>query len=126
MNQFQVVKKSLRKRCKCHGMSGSCTIKSCWIQLAPLRDAAFQLRKRYDRALRYDLFSSTVKPEKGPSEKKILQGGFRGIGREGNHRKCRDGQYSLGAAKSRLREPDIPSGVAQLLLSQQYNWYNYG
>ncbi|KAK6629879.1 hypothetical protein RUM43_003700 [Polyplax serrata] len=49
-----VVRKSMKKHCKCHGMSGSCTIQSCWMQMAPFEEIASQLRVRYDKAVRFD------------------------------------------------------------------------
>lgn len=40
-----------RISCKCHGTSGSCSLKSCWEELPVFRDSAALLRKKYDEAV---------------------------------------------------------------------------
>lgn len=39
------------KKCRCHGTSGSCTMKTCWMQLAPFSEMAKILRGRYEKAV---------------------------------------------------------------------------
>jgi len=36
--------------CKCHGVSGSCSLKTCWQQLAQFPEVGKRLMKRYDQA----------------------------------------------------------------------------
>ncbi|KAF2988203.1 hypothetical protein EK904_007185 [Melospiza melodia maxima] len=43
----QVLKASLEMKCKCHGVSGSCSIKTCWKGLQELRDIALDLKTKY-------------------------------------------------------------------------------
>ncbi|KYO19203.1 PREDICTED: protein Wnt-11 isoform X2 [Crocodylus porosus] len=43
----QVLKASLEMKCKCHGVSGSCSIKTCWKGLQELRDIAQDLKNKY-------------------------------------------------------------------------------
>lgn len=38
------------KSCKCHGMSGSCTIKSCWMRINDFRAIGNYLKDAYKRA----------------------------------------------------------------------------
>ncbi len=51
---FQAVRKTLRITCKCHGVSGSCTTKTCWHQLADFTDIGQYLKRKYRRAVRVD------------------------------------------------------------------------
>lgn len=46
----QVVKSLLRTDCKCHGVSGSCAMKTCWKSLPPFRVVGDVLMKKYNRA----------------------------------------------------------------------------
>uniref|UniRef100_UPI00358DE9EA protein Wnt-8b-like n=1 Tax=Myxine glutinosa TaxID=7769 RepID=UPI00358DE9EA len=50
----QAVRETARHACKCHGVSGSCTLQTCWLQLADLGEAAAFLKVRYDLAIRLD------------------------------------------------------------------------
>ncbi|MEE6478046.1 hypothetical protein FKM82_011721 [Ascaphus truei] len=36
--------------CKCHGVSGSCSLKTCWLQLADFRKVGEHLKEKYDSA----------------------------------------------------------------------------
>ncbi|KAL1140685.1 hypothetical protein AAG570_000615 [Ranatra chinensis] len=47
-----MVRESMRKECKCHGLSGSCSVQSCWRRVGNLRQVAESLKRRYDRATR--------------------------------------------------------------------------
>lgn len=40
-----MVEQSLSIQCKCHGVSGSCNIKTCWRALPPLREIGESLQK---------------------------------------------------------------------------------
>ena len=47
---LQAITKHLKKVCRCHGVSGSCTMKTCWITLPTFREVGNVLKKRYDAA----------------------------------------------------------------------------
>ncbi|XP_071499077.1 protein Wnt-5b-like [Diadema antillarum] len=38
------------RECKCHGVSGSCSLKTCWLQLPPFREVGTILKDKYDGA----------------------------------------------------------------------------
>ncbi|ALC38811.1 wg [Drosophila busckii] len=44
------VRDAMRLECKCHGLSGSCTVKTCWLKMPPFREISARLRDRYDTA----------------------------------------------------------------------------
>ncbi|XP_030387150.1 protein Wnt-2 [Scaptodrosophila lebanonensis] len=45
-----LVKKLLRTDCKCHGVSGSCVMKTCWKSLPPFRLIGDRLMQKYHKA----------------------------------------------------------------------------
>lgn len=47
---FQHVQSEMRQECKCHGMSGSCTVKTCWMRLPNFRLVGDNLKDRFDGA----------------------------------------------------------------------------
>uniref|UniRef100_A0A6M2DY21 Protein Wnt n=1 Tax=Xenopsylla cheopis TaxID=163159 RepID=A0A6M2DY21_XENCH len=44
------IKNHMRLECKCHGLSGSCTLKTCWMKMPPFRDVGNILKERFDGA----------------------------------------------------------------------------
>ncbi|XP_057629971.1 protein Wnt-9b [Chionomys nivalis] len=49
---IKAVKSGLRTTCKCHGVSGSCAVRTCWKQLSPFRETGEVLKLRYDTAVK--------------------------------------------------------------------------
>ena len=47
---FQAVKNFMRTECKCHGLSGSCTLRTCWRKLPIFHDVATRLKEKFDGA----------------------------------------------------------------------------
>ena len=50
----QHVLNHMRQECKCHGMSGSCAIKTCWMRLPTFRHVGDVLNNRFRRASKVD------------------------------------------------------------------------
>ena len=48
---FQAVKNHMRKECKCHGLSGSCTLKTCWLKMPIFREVGITLKTKFDGAI---------------------------------------------------------------------------
>lgn len=40
----------MRTDCKCHGLSGSCTLRTCWRKMPSLRDVGNRLKEKFDGA----------------------------------------------------------------------------
>ncbi|XP_060524381.1 protein Wnt-8a-like [Cylas formicarius] len=49
---IEMVRETMVRRCRCHGMSGSCSLQTCWLQTAPFEQLARKLREKYGKALR--------------------------------------------------------------------------
>lgn len=49
---MQTVSSEMRQECKCHGMSGSCTVRTCWMRLPSFRTVGDFLKDRFDGASR--------------------------------------------------------------------------
>ena len=106
------MKNNVEPTCKCHGVSGSCTIKTCWNQLLPYRVSGNMLKKKYDSAVEVVMATNqavseshltTKHPElhgrrKGPGKKDIVY-------IEVSPSFCRKGEYSPGT-KTRKCRPD--------------------
>ncbi|XP_030879119.1 protein Wnt-2 [Leptonychotes weddellii] len=45
------VKRFLKQECKCHGVSGSCTLRTCWLAMADFRKTGDYLWRKYNGAI---------------------------------------------------------------------------
>ena len=61
---FQAVADSLTTACKCHGVSGSCSIKTCWKSLGDLKAIGSQLQRKY--AVAVEVTNEKVRMRKQP------------------------------------------------------------
>lgn len=43
------------KQCKCHGVSGSCEMKTCWRAMPPFAFVAHKLKEKYDAAVQVEI-----------------------------------------------------------------------
>lgn len=58
----QHVQTEMRQECKCHGMSGSCAVKTCWMRLPSFRSVGDALKDRFDGASRVRLSNADLEP----------------------------------------------------------------
>nr|ACC38468.1 Wnt8 [Peronella japonica] len=56
----RAVKQTIERTCKCHGVSGSCTMQTCWKQLATFRSIGAQIKRKYFKAVRVDFISGRL------------------------------------------------------------------
>ncbi|XP_029471813.1 protein Wnt-2 [Rhinatrema bivittatum] len=47
----KAVKRFLKQECKCHGVSGSCTLRTCWITMTDFRKTGDYLWRKYNGAI---------------------------------------------------------------------------
>lgn len=45
----------VNRTCKCHGVSGSCSVKTCWHKLAVFSDTASVIKSKYDNAIQVNV-----------------------------------------------------------------------
>ena len=65
---LQVIGASLSRQCKCHGVSGSCSMRTCFRSLPfDLRPVAEQLRSRYAVAVHVDPRSAAAARRRAPA-----------------------------------------------------------
>lgn len=50
---------TMEDKCKCHGVSGSCSTKTCWKKLSDFKTTAVLLREKYQQATRQLEISNT-------------------------------------------------------------------
>ena len=49
--EFQSLFQLLWKKCKCHGLSGSCAMKTCWMQQPDLHKIGDYIKEKYDSSV---------------------------------------------------------------------------
>ncbi|XP_050444555.1 protein Wnt-7b isoform X1 [Cataglyphis hispanica] len=107
----KIVKAHLQTECKCHGVSGSCTVRTCWRTLPSFRQIGDALMKKYYRARpviavtppppstdqTLDAMSHSVSPEMVP----ILGNDAKTQGKPNDFVKSRHESSSKKSSKSR-------------------------
>ncbi|XP_058977194.1 protein Wnt-4 [Musca domestica] len=60
---IEAVSTMMKDKCKCHGVSGSCSMKTCWKKLADFNATATLLRQKYNQAIRKAPNTRTIRRE---------------------------------------------------------------
>lgn len=60
----RAVYRLVKIECKCHGVSGSCSMKTCWLKLPSFREVGDYLKEKYDSAIevRYESRQNQLRP----------------------------------------------------------------
>ncbi|CAK9292550.1 unnamed protein product [Gordionus sp. m RMFG-2023] len=48
----KVIKDMIRKQCRCHGVSGSCELKTCWLNMSPFSIIGAHIKNKYRESVR--------------------------------------------------------------------------
>ncbi|XP_067899096.1 protein Wnt-8-like [Heterodontus francisci] len=73
------VKETMKRTCKCHGVSGSCSIQTCWLQLADFRDIGNFLKVKHEQAVKIDLEKRRMKGGNSADNRAAIAGAFRAV-----------------------------------------------
>lgn len=74
----------MRQECKCHGMSGSCTVKTCWMRLPNFRHIGDNLKDRFDGASKVMVSNSLRQNNEGQAGNGPNSPSFNGINSNGH------------------------------------------
>ncbi|KOB74985.1 Protein Wnt, partial [Operophtera brumata] len=75
---LQAIKNNMKIECKCHGLSGSCTLRTCWWRMPTFREVGDRLRDRFEGAAKViasndgDSFMPETPSIKRPGKKDII------------------------------------------------------
>ena len=47
----------MKRTCRCHGFSGSCTLKSCWLELPTIYAIGDTVKEKYDKAIKVTVYA---------------------------------------------------------------------
>ena len=69
----------MKRICRCHGMSESCSIQTCWMQLSDFRDIGNYLKVKHDQAQKLEMDKRRVKAGNSADNRGALAGAFNNI-----------------------------------------------
>jgi len=98
------VKKTMRRMCKCHGVSGSCATQTCWRQISDFKTVGQYLKRSYKKALKVDFADGSLVESGAGVANKVKRNGRRT--RDGNRRARSSKLSQLSLAASRTQVPD--------------------
>lgn len=47
---LQAINNSLKKLCRCHGVSGSCALQTCWNSINAFSEITLEIKRMYDNS----------------------------------------------------------------------------
>nr|QEQ06475.1 Wnt8a [Hippocampus erectus] len=75
------IKATMRRACKCHGVSGSCSIQTCWMQLADFREVGTYLKNKHSQAKKLEVDKRPLKAGNSADNRGAITHAFRNIPR---------------------------------------------
>ncbi|XP_012680911.3 protein Wnt-8a-like [Clupea harengus] len=73
------VRTTMKRACKCHGVSGSCSMQTCWMQLADFRDVGNYLKVKHDQAQMLEMDKRRVRAGNNADNRGALADAFSSI-----------------------------------------------
>jgi hypothetical protein len=61
MTSIQAVRKTMTLVCKCHGVSGSCSTRTCWHKLAPFSRVGALLKRKFAQAVHVESHNGVLR-----------------------------------------------------------------
>uniref|UniRef100_A0AC35EW13 Protein Wnt n=1 Tax=Panagrolaimus sp. PS1159 TaxID=55785 RepID=A0AC35EW13_9BILA len=126
----KILKRNTKAKCKCHGVSGSCNMKTCWMQLPTIRQVGEILEQKYRTARRIQInargnMQFESQPDKrNPMKKKRAVTEL--VFLEDSPDYCRqDRQQGTVGTKDRIctKDPGAPNSCDILCCGRGYNSY---
>lgn len=77
----QAIKATMRRACKCHGVSGSCSIQTCWMQLADFREVGNYLKMKHEQAKKLEMDKKPARAGNSADNRGAIAHAFRSIAR---------------------------------------------
>ncbi|XP_038051134.1 protein Wnt-11b-2-like [Patiria miniata] len=68
---LKLVESTVKKRCKCHGVSGSCNLKTCWQALPNISVIGMALKRKYSGATEVSFRRTVVRRELVPKDPRL-------------------------------------------------------
>ncbi|KAF7662825.1 hypothetical protein LDENG_00226380 [Lucifuga dentata] len=75
------IKATMRRACKCHGVSGSCSIQTCWMQQADFRDVGNYLKLKHQQAKKLEMDKKPERAGNSADNRRAIAHAFRSIAR---------------------------------------------
>jgi len=71
----------MRRACKCHGVSGSCSIQTCWMQLPDFRSVGNYLKVKHEQAQKLEMDKRRMRAGNSADNRGAFPDAFSGIPR---------------------------------------------
>ncbi|CAL8262720.1 unnamed protein product [Lota lota] len=75
----KAVKATMKRICRCHGMSESCSVKTCWTQLSDFRDVGHYLKEKHEQAQKLELDKKRMRAANNADNRGAIADAFRDI-----------------------------------------------
>ncbi|KAJ3588045.1 hypothetical protein NHX12_011639 [Muraenolepis orangiensis] len=77
----KAVKATMKRICRCHGMSESCSVKTCWTQLSDFRDIGNYLKEKHGRAQKLELDQKRMRAANNADNRGAIADAFSDLAR---------------------------------------------